>query len=492
MRVLGIVVAALALFQAQPGQAQAEAAPPPPAFDTAPWLEDLDQLKAELSGHYSHLEWAVHTREANLPLLWGMAQSRLKGARNEPEAREVFDRFLEYFGDGHLKMAWDSAAAASAQNRLNTTATADCGQLGFRSRPDMTAVLSRTDSYAPLQTPDQSIFPAGVLTDGQGRKIGVLRIQGFDARMNDAVCPLALAALDIQAGQPCDDDCRARIGEQAWDIYNAAFIRQVVALKAQDVAALAIDLAGNGGGSEWAEVAARILTPVQLQSAVGGMVRHPHSAARLDALAGRLAAIDPTPAQAPELARLRAAVAAARAEVGRPCDVSPMWRGEAVECAHIVRTNAIYPPSADLAHMRSLPWGPMIFSPARFDFDQGVWRGPLMVLVDQKTGSAAEQFAGVLQQNDAAVIVGAPTVGGGCGYTAGGIPTVLKNSGARVLIPDCVRYRRDGSDDNDGVDPDVLVGFRPIEGDGRRAARALRALPQALTLAEAQRRRHGG
>lgn len=82
--------------------------------------------------------------------------------------------------------------------------------------------------------------------------------------------------------------------------------------------------------------------------------------------------------------------------------------------------------------------------------------------------------------------MGAPTAGAGCGYTSGGVTTVLRNSGARVLIPDCVRYDPSGADDNSGVEPDILVGFRPVEGDRRRVARTLAALPVALSAADTQ------
>jgi len=78
-------------------------------------------------------------------------------------------------------------------------------------------------------------------------------------------------------------------------------------------------------------------------------------------------------------------------------------------------------------------------------------------LVDRETWSAAEYFAALLQDNQAATVVGELTGGAGCGYTDGGIPTKLKNSGARLKMPDCVRFRADGSNEVNGITPDVLV-----------------------------------
>ena len=108
---------------------------------------------------------------------------------------------------------------------------------------------------------------------------------------------------------------------------------------------------------------------------------------------------------------------------------------------------------------------------------------PLLVLVNGGTGSAAEQFAAVLQDNHAAVIIGSPTVGAGCGYTNGGTPTTLKNSGGVFELPDCARYRADGSNLVMGIEPDILVGLRSNDGPHRQGARIAAKLPDAMARA---------
>ena len=52
---------------------------------------------------------------------------------------------------------------------------------------------------------------------------------------------------------------------------------------------------------------------------------------------------------------------------------------------------------------------------------------PLAVLVDQETRGGGEWIAAALQDNHAAVVMGAPTVGAGCGHTDGGTPTKPPN-----------------------------------------------------------------
>ena len=121
----------------------------------------------------------------------------------------------------------------------------------------------------------------------------------------------------------------------------------------------------------------------------------------------------------------------------------------------------------------------------QFPYEAGVWRGPLVVLIDGGTGSAAEEFAAALQDNHAAVLMGAPTVGAGCGHTNGGTPTILKNSGGVLELPDCARFRSDGSNEVMGVQPDVLVGLRREDGGHRRALLVTAKLPEVLERAMA-------
>ncbi|MCI0390615.1 MAG: S41 family peptidase [Acidobacteria bacterium] len=111
----------------------------------------------------------------------------------------------------------------------------------------------------------------------------------------------------------------------------------------------------------------------------------------------------------------------------------------------------------------------------RYEYQEGVYKGRLFVLVDRGTASAAEYFAAILRDNGSATIVGEKTLGSGCGYTNGGLRLALPNSGLHVQMPDCVRYRQDGGNEVEGVTPDL----KAWEKDDSRAARLgklLRAL----------------
>ena len=85
------------------------------------------------------------------------------------------------------------------------------------------------------------------------------------------------------------------------------------------------------------------------------------------------------------------------------CDRSAIWRGERAPCPVF---------AAGAAERASLQ-------------GTGAWTGPVLVLADGGTGSAAEDFVAWLQQNKVATVIGERTAGAGCGYVDGGNPTRL-------------------------------------------------------------------
>jgi len=109
--------------------------------------------------------------------------------------------------------------------------------------------------------------------------------------------------------------------------------------------------------------------------------------------------------------------------------------------------------------------GWVLFYPSQYHYTEGANHLPLIVLVDGDTASSAEYFAAMLQDNKAATLVGQVTAGAGCGFTNGGIKTELSYSGANVRLPDCVRLRSDGSDEVNGIVPDILLPW--VERDSR-------------------------
>jgi hypothetical protein len=178
-------------------------------------------------------------------------------------------------------------------------------------------------------------------------------------------------------------------------------------------------------------------------------------------------------------------LAAASRAATQPCDLAPLWEGASVSCNNLVQ-GSFY---AGGLRDRELPdawldkpWSGEISFTAEYGFHARAWSGPVLVLVDAGSASATELFAAMLQDAHAALVIGAPTLGAGCGWTMGQYESskILAHSQARVMIPDCTRVRAEGSNELDGIQPDLLIGLRRTDTAQQRAARLAHALPDAL------------
>jgi hypothetical protein len=303
--------------------------------------------------------------------------------------------------------------------------------------------------------------------------------------VSPSLCVEALAAHSIPLDRPCDEQCRDMVHSFVYRRLTAALEQRLQQLRASGAGVLIVDITGNGGGSEWVQAVARMLSRRALVSQPMGFVRGPHWAGTWSRLAERLRGFART-ASREDRRRLLAWAAeadAARAEAERTCPPTGgcPWLGRAGFATGLVG-NA---PSGAFAGKE---WGPWVFNVAQYPYRDGAWDGPVVVLVDENTASAAEEFAALLQDNRVAVVVGGRTAGLGCGHTWGGTPTRLANSGAILNLPDCARFRADGSNEVRGVIPDVLLPWRASDGRAFRARMLEAALPEAIDRARALHR----
>jgi hypothetical protein len=96
----------------------------------------------------------------------------------------------------------------------------------------------------------------------------------------------------------------------------------------------------------------------------------------------------------------------------------------------------------------------------------GAWTGPVLVLADRHTASASEDLVAWLQQNRVARVIGARTMGAGCGYMDGGGRTQFRASRFDVRMPNCARFLDDGTNEIEGIAPDIAI---PMESDDPQA-----------------------
>ncbi len=450
------------------------------AFDPTPYLEDLNQVRDVFSTKYALFEWAVFDREADLPALFERARSRIAQAHSEYEARTAFDKFARALNDEHVSFNWPKAGDASGSAGTQS-APLPCARFNpsYVAKP----LAALMPGYKSLSGPEE--FPSGTIETG-GAKIGIVQIGIFWDAGFPALCDAALIALNIPKDEPCDDKCSDRIDDWAYIRMTNDFADVLRALKAAGADTLLVDVTGDGGGTEWSEAAARMVTPRTIVSMRTRVARGEHWAKIYEEDADELRKDAPKakPAERKYLLDLLARVEAAKRDVLTPCDASPLWHGEHPKCPLLA--TGFYESglvaSADPKVMHGKPWASTVFTPAQFPYQGGVWRGPVIVLIDRDTASSASRFAALVQDNKAGIVLGEPATSGG-GHTDGGTPTNLKNSKAVLQVPDFAGFRIDGENEALGIEPDVLVGFTPAEGAHRRAVRLLAKLPEAVRAA---------
>lgn len=439
------------------------------AFAEAPrseaWLEDFEQLKSEMAAHYANLDWAVAERRLDLKQLSEQTAARLREAQSDAQAQQVIKSFLRAFGDEHVSIQWPSAnqPIAPTKNDKSSAPASLCDRLDFRERRTAPGIaFDRLPGFEPHRTADSKYFPVGVLVLPNGKRIGLLRIAIFSEHWFPDLCETAASELGLHKDTPCDEACGDRVELRAADLLTAALERQLAALKASSIDALLVDITGNGGGSDWVEPAARVLTSKPLRSPRIGFIKHEHWAKDFQS---RLTDVERDAARATGDRRqmltraadtYRRALAAAKEPVARDA----VWQNQPVP-ALVAKDPEIFAagifPFARTGDLPDSDSNALLFSPTRYRYHEGAYSGPLLVLVDQNTASAAELFAAMLEDNAAAILLGSPTVGVGFGYTNGGIPTHLKHSRAEVKMPDGVRYRSDGTNEAAGITPRVLI-----------------------------------
>jgi len=439
-----------------------------------PWLADLEQMRQAFDTKYSGRDWLIREREVDLAAMFERNAKRLREAGSDAEARVIFDRMIQRIGDGHVVLVWPSVKATAVAAPSDV-----CAKLGYDANQSSLGLGPALSGFQRVGS-ESDPFPAGLI-NVQGTRVGILRINMFVPHATPQLCRSALTELRIRADQACDEQCADAILTRTYDKLTNSLQDQLRALQAAGAKQLLVDITSNGGGSEWVQAAARIVSPRPLQSQRRGFVRGEHWAKYWRELASNLrdATATATRADRSQLLAWAAEADTARQEAEKPCvgQSDCEWVARAGFSTGLVG-------SAPAGTFAGKAWGVHVFSPAQYPYRDSVWRAPVMVLVDERTGSAAEEFASLLQDNRAGIIVGARTAGAGCGYTNGGTPTTLNNTRAVLRLPDCVRFRADGSNETDGVIPDVLVGMRALDGSKFKAKLVEAKLPEAVQLAE--------
>lgn len=473
----------LAAACASPAPAQQTPAPSTQTYSAGRFLADFEQIKRELAASAPNLDWSVAERGVDLKQLASDTEAALRAATTETEGRAALRDFLMALGDGHISLQFPDEKEEPQQ--VWGTASI-CRGLGYEDEERPDGLPFDRLGARKVETPDGNAFPIYVVDLPTG-KLGVLRIPSFYEWGYYEFCPQAVAEIGLPEDGECDESCGASIGQKVAQLLTEAVARQIGKLKAEGVTALAVDITQNGGGSLWLDPVARMLTPIKLKAPRLAFTR---TQSWRDSLAGRLAAVEMDLANPvvglpyrDALTSAKDTLTAALADASVSCDRSGIWSGETPACS-LMATGRLYATGtldyAPPGEYGLLSSGYALFYSSLYAYEEGLWSGPLYVLMDEGSASAAEHFATLLKDNRAAILIGEPTFGAGCGWmSAGDMPIVLTETRAELHVPDCIWTNARGENEVGGVEPDISVPWRFYDNafqKGRRLMAVLKSL----------------
>ncbi|MFZ6741651.1 S41 family peptidase [Undibacterium sp. JH2W] len=478
------------------------AAPLAVAFDLKGWQADYVFLKQQLQKQYANLAWfATPQGKVNLPQLDLYTQKALALAGSDEQARAVLRNFIDAFHDGHLRLAarQDGTAKPGTDNEPATVAIDNmsmenaCAAIGVGStgRVQFSLPVESLPGFSLFSDGVAQAFRAGIMTTEKGGKLGILRIPRFREIENPGLCSYAWNTL-VAAKQPVNVRKLKSAMADAWFDVLASHLAR---MKTAGVQALIVDVGGNGGGNDFGDWTARLLTAAPVRSApllmAAGPIAHAYLEEELRGM--RKVHDDAAYAKTTQRAGMQAAMATfekAQADMStRSCDLSWVWQEQrpwqAEGCSNLGRVGfasgpyAYLPvtPETETDYVGHMYW------PANVDKYRGSWTGLVYVLTDRGVGSAAEAFVAIMKDNGVAKTIGTITGGSGCGNMQAIRPITLPHSKLSFQAPDCVRLRKDGSDEVMANIPDIPLEPTPGESDRARAARLINSIEQDLASA---------
>jgi hypothetical protein len=460
-----LMVACLLYFVMLPGAlaSQSSSGPAPMThFNSQFWLDDFHELIGAMDSHYSDLEWAINDRHMDLPKLRQQTEKKLRESGDDQTARRALEQFLNAFGDGHLSIEWPENDISSPHLESGAVGPL-CSRLGYKTPSNANAGIdfSLLPGFAIVPEEGPELFSGGLLTLHSGKKLGLIRIGFFNEHGFPTECSNTIREMHLSDASTCDRDCARAIALKTANHLTKAIVNRAQQLRSLGASALLIDVTRNDGGDDWNEAVARSLSSIPLVDERIGFIRYKTWTTNLES---RLNTVDSDQSKGAEPGsvleeaahKLRLAIAQSK----EPCDRSRVFEDGSLNCSLVVKNILFWSgvlPYAKPGSFASLESKPTLFNPLQYKYTENAHRLPLYVVVDRHSWSSAERFAALLQDDGAATIIGELTGGAGCGFTDGGIPTTLTHSRAQVKIPDCVGFRKDGSNANDGVTPDILV-----------------------------------
>lgn len=209
-------------------------------LDRARALDEFTGLERHLAAHYANLDWMVSHRRVDVRSLDRATRARLESAWVRVQAQSAIRAFVSAFDDPHLRAGWLKPTGRPAP--AGAAGTLTCDGLGYANR-DVSFRVPYDDmpGWRPYAG---APFPAGRV-----ETVGVIRIGHFGEDGYRAVCD------DVGVGRDARDTQLRVRGALQHKLRGT-----LEAFAATGVTTVLVDVTGNGGGTEWAEEAARLFT----------------------------------------------------------------------------------------------------------------------------------------------------------------------------------------------------------------------------------------
>jgi Peptidase family S41 len=463
----------------------------PKPYDPKPWLEDYQEVRLLMGEKYVNLDWSIARYRLDIRQLHAETYHDLIYARSDKDAGRILRRFVDSFQDPHVSLLAADRPPLGPQpatrplSRVTSPAEA-CAALNYRDRAGAFAFSLRPAKNL-RRLPGSNSFPAALLEGQAGAApIGLLRIGSFSERDYRGACLREWPSFRQALAGTCEGAC-----QRNFDLAVSARLLRELSFRIRELrlagaGAILIDVTDNPGGHPWARTAAKLFTPRPLPVFRASLSKGHHTTESLlhdrqivfrYLTTHRLAPSDRAALES-ALCRLDDLIA----EIGSLCMAGPVWDGEPwrLGCSRLSTR-----PYFHGGVLEADPGGRFPFEVAQvihvesfYPHLPGAWDGPVAVLTDEDTASAAELFAGYLKFGAGALLLGRHTANAGGGWTLGQYGWTLENSGMHLYMPDTAEYWPTGENAREGLEPDLRSPLPPRKNSAFTAAWLARTLPQ--------------
>jgi hypothetical protein len=377
---------------------------------------------------------------------------------------------------------WPSEEQADSKKIELTSATsadAACKAMGILARDaEFAFQLDKLKGFSRIS--NQS-YRAGIWKEPGSPPIGFVRFHAFGEYGYLPICKEEWDRFKSSLHATCDLECQRQFQYQRMIPRLLKDAEELVSeFNRRGVKTLVLDTTGNGGGGDWSDALARMLSPKsKMNCQTARRIKHPKSVESYQSILveveSDLKSHSLSESDKAILQKAREELKVLAQQASETCDLKGYWEKPGFKPTCSLLTDASeyacgffpYLPPGSLANASAKQ---ALFKSLDHEYKESLFNGAILIVMDRYTSSSAEYFVAMLRDNGVAKVVGEHSNSTGCGYINGGVPVTLSHSGLEVNMSTCVRFRQDGRNEVFGIIPDVeipWVGDSPEEATRR-------------------------